>query len=644
MTKDGLPRAIGPLVDLLRSSSPDNIRFSLTLLNISKIIEWWPEEADLTSIRDDSPVSDNITDTEVHQALRRLGVTSFDARWCQFHLTTKSGPFGQALRSAVGEIYILPKSLIEDLKVFADSEDFNSHIDYLLNLPEECQRVLSKMFNPKGSQIFRRLSLVRDPEAKLRPIAILDYWSQTALKPLHDEIFKKLKRIITDCTFEQVAKLPDRGPYYSLDLTAATDRFPVQFQIRVLSLLMGKERAEAWGRILTQYEFGFPMGSNPSNEKFFEFVKYGRGQPMGAYSSWAVFTLCHHIVVQIAAGRTGINRMFRDYALLGDDIVIANRKVALAYISLMSELGVEISEHKSHVSMTHYEFAKRWFANGVELSGIPIPGLMEARSGYLQLYAFIRTLTSRGFEPQGGIGNPGVSTSFHNLLGIHPEHVQRISKKYMMLHYVTEIVEGNTHYFKQFAGLLGLQVPCHEGTQAKLVAYLVAQGLAPTLVAEVQVLLSEKGAVFRLMNREYLDSFIRESNKALKLPDPGGLDFQSIQGQLGLTSWPILNVLDDIIAQREELMAISALEGREGLNLLQEPPLAIPTVTGLFSARSARQHLVAKARMSGVLADVLIKYTASLRFTEEASTKSNTRKVNRLSLPSAVPVDEEFEY
>lgn len=63
-------------------------------------------------------------------------------------------------------------------------------------------------------------------------MALFDYWSQTALKPCHDELFKILKRIPQDMTFNQDAfrevtqKWP-RGFRYSVDLTAATDRFPV---------------------------------------------------------------------------------------------------------------------------------------------------------------------------------------------------------------------------------------------------------------------------------------------------------------------------------------------------------------------------------------------------------------------------------
>jgi hypothetical protein len=90
-----------------------------------------------------------------------------------------------------------------------------------------------------------------------------------------------LRGIKTDCTFNQDSfnsKLPSSGPYYSFDLSAATDRMPILLQKKIVSSVIGEERAEAWARLLTQLEFvnhKFPGVS----------FKYETGQPMGAYSS-----------------------------------------------------------------------------------------------------------------------------------------------------------------------------------------------------------------------------------------------------------------------------------------------------------------------------------------------------------------------
>jgi len=50
---------------------------------------------------------------------------------------------------------------------------------------------------------------------------------------------------------------------------------------------------------------------------------------------------------------------FKNYIILGDDIVINHDGVAKRYIKLMSKLGVEVSQSKTHVSFDTYEFAKR---------------------------------------------------------------------------------------------------------------------------------------------------------------------------------------------------------------------------------------------------------------------------------------------
>lgn len=86
---------------------------------------------------------------------------------------------------------------------------------------------------------------------------------------------------------------------------------------------------------------------------------YAVGQPMGAYSSWATFTLCHHLVVQYSAKQVGKPTFFKGYRILGDDIVIMDKEVAQQYRTNITILGVSISEAKSHVSTDTFEMAKR---------------------------------------------------------------------------------------------------------------------------------------------------------------------------------------------------------------------------------------------------------------------------------------------
>ncbi len=71
------------------------------------------------------------------------------------------------------------------------------------------------------------------------------------------------------------------------------------------------------------------------------------GQPLGLYSSWPLFTLCHHMVVGMAADRAYPGEQFKAYAILGDDIVIGNSRVAAEYLLILEHLEVTISTSKT---------------------------------------------------------------------------------------------------------------------------------------------------------------------------------------------------------------------------------------------------------------------------------------------------------
>jgi hypothetical protein len=86
--------------------------------------------------------------------------------------------------------------------------------------------------------------VVRDVAGKARVVAITNWWIQAALRPLHDGLFALLKRIPQDGTFNQEAPLdllikrtPKDQTFYSFDLSAATDRLPLDVQRDILNHL-----------------------------------------------------------------------------------------------------------------------------------------------------------------------------------------------------------------------------------------------------------------------------------------------------------------------------------------------------------------------------------------------------------------------
>jgi hypothetical protein len=93
-----------------------------------------------------------------------------------------------------------------------------------------------------------------------------------------------------------------------------------------------------------------------------------------------MLALTHHFIVQYAAFKVGHKGWFSLYMVLGDDIVIFDRRVASSYLCVMEDLGVGINLVKSVVSYDSFEFAKRFYTKGVNLSPVSFKELDLAGS------------------------------------------------------------------------------------------------------------------------------------------------------------------------------------------------------------------------------------------------------------------------
>jgi len=89
-----------------------------------------------------------------------------------------------------------------------------------------------------------KLSVVKDQAGKSRVVGITNYWVQVALFPLHKALFRLLKMIPMDGThnqtepLDQLIKNASKGiVFHSFDLSAATDRLPLEVQIQILDCL-----------------------------------------------------------------------------------------------------------------------------------------------------------------------------------------------------------------------------------------------------------------------------------------------------------------------------------------------------------------------------------------------------------------------
>jgi hypothetical protein len=365
VTKEGIPVVLGPLIKYIRNKpSPAMLQMVLTVCFSTRALNLG-KDPDISTVT--RPCESKIADISKYTKSfwRELGYRPSssvprDLLWKKFHFTTKSGPNGHALYSSTQDLFTLPPELVEDIKRIGGPE-LSLRMEGLIT----GKRVLASIGLPVEGKSFRKITWFPDREMKVRVIAIGDYWSQTALKPLHHYLFRVLKKIPQDCTFDQgsfLNKISGWNEFYSIDLSAATDRFPIQTIKDVLKGHLPEDYLDSWERIMVGYPFDSKLGA----------LRYAVGNPMGFYSSWNSFTVAHHYVMYYCCKELTIPYKSSKYVMLGDDVLIGDRQLALKYMEVIQSLGCEFSPLKSHVSSKLCEFAKRYVYNGVEISPFPV--------------------------------------------------------------------------------------------------------------------------------------------------------------------------------------------------------------------------------------------------------------------------------
>jgi hypothetical protein len=81
--------------------------------------------------------------------------------------------------------------------------------------------------------------------------------------------------------------------------------------------------------------------------------------------------------------------------MLGDDIVIGDKEVAEFYLKVIKDLGLEYSPLKTHTSLHLFEFAKRLFYKGNEITPFPFSALKECQKSVTQLTTLLLDQSSR---------------------------------------------------------------------------------------------------------------------------------------------------------------------------------------------------------------------------------------------------------
>lgn len=391
LSHSGLPRII-PLGDrrAICNGSVPVIRWWLTIFSVYRVIQI-PGKLKLNTITDVFTGNKEKLDL-VSKELKAIALSSFSSKPISWNpvsfllLETSSPTHKVAWAGLVKDLILLyENNLHSDLMLLIGKfgkgpmvELSGLIMDLYAKLGPDHPYLTTKMPLEKDNlnSSIGQLSIKEEAAGKVRVFAMVDVWTQSTLKPLHDFLFSFLKSLPNDGTFDQqesvnrcFVKSKVAKCSFGYDLSAATDRLPIEIQVSILSVLLGDDGADAWKRLLVDRDYTLTSKKYGNHT-----VKYSVGQPMGALSSWAMLAVTHHFLVQIAAHRAGLKRpgqWYDNYELLGDDINIFNELVAIQYLSIMEDLGVPINLSKSVVAKTEaFEFAKVTGFKGANVSAI----------------------------------------------------------------------------------------------------------------------------------------------------------------------------------------------------------------------------------------------------------------------------------
>lgn len=378
-SKDGLPRVLSRFRPYLKGS-PDAKRAALSVLQLYKLIETPEAPHSLQSIVEPYSGSTSphwldtfkvIVSEEFPPEKQAENVSKLRGR---LHISGKNGPNGPAMTTLQ-----VDRKALEDSDLYRNIERLAALTgnDQLIQIMQSTSCTLSETFrHPKRTPAHSRLRVKHESGGKARIFAILDNFSQSALKPIHEFLMKWLKSNSKDGTNDHAyaaravcewTKTP--SPIWSFDLTTATDRYPVFLQEIVIESIFGSEICTLWKAIITDRQFIAPNGVDK--------VSFAVGQPLGALSSWCAFAVTHHLHVRTAARLAGRDTSDYDYRIIGDDVgLYKDAAVAREYIGMMNDLRVPISTPKSITpdqckGVNAAELAKRVFVDGNELTPVP---------------------------------------------------------------------------------------------------------------------------------------------------------------------------------------------------------------------------------------------------------------------------------
>lgn len=195
----------------------------------------------------------------------------------------------------------------------------------------------------------------QEPGMKFRAFASPNLVLQGALEPMKGALLNLLKGLDNDFTHDQdkgVQRtqqwLADGRTVHSVDLSDATNNFPLDLQLAVMDLFFPVADVNLFHMVARSPYTKLWDGQD---------ITWTQGQPLGSGPSFPLFAFTHNMLVRAIERHHGVKPLGSSFSILGDDIVIADDRVHTTYREIMALLSVPISESKCMSSNRVAEFA-----------------------------------------------------------------------------------------------------------------------------------------------------------------------------------------------------------------------------------------------------------------------------------------------
>lgn len=205
-----------------------------------------------------------------------------------------------------------------------------------------------------------RIGLIQEQGFKLRAVANPGRVYQMALQPLGKRLYSILPTLPWDCTHDQskpfdklISCLKAGKTVYSVDLSGATDYFPLDLQLEVLKEMFVQDLKHV--NLFRDLSRGTWLYKSTK-------IRWTKGQPLGLFPSFGSFALTHGLLLHSLNGFAHENAFY----VLGDDVVILDDSLYIKYREALSLLECPVSDSKTLISSSVAEFGGKIFTtNGI---------------------------------------------------------------------------------------------------------------------------------------------------------------------------------------------------------------------------------------------------------------------------------------